>query len=85
MEVVLDLYIRLLPFDAFKISELLCKFILIIYRFIVPQNPQYKSYFLKLRPHHGMSKNCVLTSACCITIHSVVGKRARLGNFERAG
>ena len=41
MEVVLDLDIRLL---AFKISELLCKLILIIYRFIVSQNPQYKSY-----------------------------------------
>ena len=45
MEVVLDLDIRLLHFDAFKISELLCKFILIIYRFIVSPNPQYKSYF----------------------------------------
>ena len=47
MEVVLDLDIRLLPFYAFKISELLCKLILIIYRFIFSQNPQYKSYFKK--------------------------------------
>ena len=56
MEVVLDLDTRLLPFDAFKIYELRCKLILIIYRFIVSQNPQYKSYFKELRPHHGMSK-----------------------------
>ena len=45
MEVVLDLDIRLLSFDTFKISELLCKLILIIHRFIVSQNPQYKGYF----------------------------------------
>ena len=63
MEVVFDLDIRLLPFDAFKISELLCKLILIIYRFIVSQNPQYKSYFKKL-----CRKNCIPTRACCKTV-----------------
>ena len=47
MEVFLDLDIRLLPFDAFKISVLLSKLILIIYRFIVSQNTQYKSYVKK--------------------------------------
>ena len=67
MEMVLDLDIRLLPVDAFKISELLCKFILIIYRFIASQNLQYKNYFKKRRPHHGMSKKCVPTRACCKT------------------
>ena len=41
----MDLNIRLLPFDTFKICELLCKLNTIIYRFIVSQNPQYKNYF----------------------------------------
>ena len=67
MEVVLDLDIRLLPFDAFKISELLCKFILIIYRFIVSQNPQYKVTFKNCVHTMACRKNCVPTRACCKT------------------
>ena len=56
MRVVLDLDIIILPFDAFQnnqkayLSKLLCKLILIIYRFIVSLNSQHSSMAICIHP-----------------------------------